>query len=150
MLGAILILGIDRLALGHRNLVLEIPLHSRQLWQAQHVPVGVVAISRNTVGFRVPSNGCASQAVVLSARFDNTVFVAGINAGPAGIGRAGTEVLKLLKIPCRVVAKVFNISPIALPSLGCGRLMFVQSLYDCGVGALGVPPVGRDVPARRP
>ena len=50
MLRAVGVGGIDRLALRHPQLVLEVPLHLLQVRHAQHVAVRVVAVAGGAVG----------------------------------------------------------------------------------------------------
>ena len=63
MLHAVGVRSIHRLALGHLQLVLEVPLHDLQVRHAQHVAVGVVAVAGGAVGL-----GALAPIVVLVRR----------------------------------------------------------------------------------
>ena len=75
MLHAVFVVGVHRLALGHLQLVSEVPLHDLQLRHAQHVAVGVVAVPAGAVGLGRSADGGAGQAVAPLAGFEQAGFV---------------------------------------------------------------------------
>src|SRR5882724_3201717 len=119
--GSICIRGIYSLALGHLQLVLEVPLHDLQLRHTGHIAVGVVPVTLSGAG----AHSRAGEAVAVlqerapGAILNQTGFGVGVTARPARIRGIGANMLHLLKVTNGIVYVALEVCAHDIAVGGC-------------------------------